>query len=57
MNADTYAKYSDKQLADVHAYWMGVCRAAKSPEQRARADQGATVAATEIRKRAGLKAS
>lgn len=55
MNADTYATYSDKRLTDTRAYWMGVSRAAKSPEQRARADRGAAIVATEMRKRAATK--
>jgi hypothetical protein len=55
MNADTYSTYTDARLLDTHAYWMGVFRAAKSPEQRARAEKGASVAAAEIRKRSLAK--
>lgn len=49
-----YVDYSDKQLVDTHTFWMGVYRAAKNPAQRARADRGATRAATLIRARAAL---
>jgi len=52
MNTDTYASYSDQKLTETHGYWMSICRAAKSPEQRARAEAGAAAAATELRKRA-----
>jgi len=50
-----YAGYTDARLADTHAFWMGVYRAAKNPAQRARADRGASLAAAEIRFRAATR--
>ena len=55
MDANTYANYTDKRLAEMHAYWMSIIRAAKNPEQRERANKGAACAATEMRRRAGIK--
>jgi hypothetical protein len=57
MNSDTYANYTDTRLKEMHGYWMSICRAAKNPAQRSRAEAGAAAAATEIRKRAELKRS
>jgi hypothetical protein len=49
-----YANYGNKQLADTHAFWMGVYRAAKNQQQRARADRGASLAAQEMRARSAI---